>query len=135
VNFTHAGVPPALPDATALCLYRIAQEALRNVVRHSRGDRAAVELTGTAATIDLAVSDGGAGFDPASARHNGGLGLVSMRERLSLAGGVLTIDARPGAGNRIAARLPALLRRSGGCSASRSGGTTTIARPSPVGVL
>src|SRR4051794_12784411 len=73
VNFTHAGVPDAVPGATALCLYRVAQEALRNVVRHSGAGHAAVELAGTPAGLRLRVSDGGAGFDPASALRKGGL--------------------------------------------------------------
>jgi signal transduction histidine kinase len=107
VTFTHAGVPDALPATAALCLYRIAQEALRNVVRHSGSDHATVELTGATAAVRLVVRDGGAGFDPSSALRTGGLGLVGMRERVHLAGGVLTIDARPAGGTRVDALVPA----------------------------
>ena len=106
VTFTHIDLPDSIPDAMALCLYRIAQEALRNVVRHSGTNRAAVELTGTSVGIRLRVSDGGEGFDPGSARCLGGLGLVSMRERLHLVGGELMIASRPMHGTLIDARVP-----------------------------
>jgi signal transduction histidine kinase len=105
VTFTHSDVPEVIPEATALCLYRIAQEALRNVVRHAATDRAEVELGGTPGGIRLRVRDDGAGFDPAAAL-GGGLGLVSMRERLYLVGGDIAIDSRPGVGTRIDVRVP-----------------------------
>jgi signal transduction histidine kinase len=107
VNFTHSDVPEVIPEAVALCLYRIVQEALRNVVKHSGTDRAAVELRGTPDAIRLRVSDDGVGFDPASALRNGGLGLVSMRERLHLVGGRIAIDSRPAGGTRIDISVPA----------------------------
>jgi signal transduction histidine kinase len=110
VKFTHDDLPESIPEATALCLYRILQEALRNVVRHSGADHAVVELSGTSDEIHLRVSDGGGGFDPASVRRNGGLGLVSMRERLHLVGGEITIDSRPSGGTRIDVRVPAPAR-------------------------
>jgi PAS domain S-box-containing protein len=104
VKFTHFDVPEAVPGAAALCLYRIAQEALRNVVKHARTAHAAVELSGTPDGLRLRVTDDGRGFDPRSA--DGGLGLVSMRERLLTVGGTLAVDARPGGGTRIEARVP-----------------------------
>jgi signal transduction histidine kinase len=107
VDFTHTGVPRILPPAAALCLYRIAQEALRNVARHSGTDRAAVGLIGSPTGVRLVVADGGVGFDLATPRPNGGLGLISMRERVHLVGGELTIDARPAGGTRIDVRVPA----------------------------
>lgn len=106
VTFTHSDVPEVVAPAAALCLYRVAQEALRNVVRHSGTARAAVELAGAPDGLRLVVSDGGAGFDPAAIGVVG-LGLVSMRERVQMAGGDLTIHARPGVGVRVAARVPA----------------------------
>jgi PAS domain S-box-containing protein len=105
VSFAHFDVPERIPEATALCLYRIAQEALRNVIRHGDTDHAAVELGGSPDGICLRVSDEGVGFDPGAVK-NGGLGLVSMRERLSLAGGVISIDSRPAGGTRISVRIP-----------------------------
>lgn len=105
VEFAHRDVPEEIPEATALCLYRIAQEALRNVVKHGRTDGATVELAGTPGGLRLQVRDPGVGFDPA-APGNGGLGLVSMRERLSLVGGQMVIDTRPAGGTRIDVRVP-----------------------------
>jgi signal transduction histidine kinase len=106
LTFSHADVPGAVPAATALCVYRIAQEALRNVVKHSGAARAAVELCGTPGGLRLRVSDEGVGFDPGSARGAGGLGLVSMRERLYLVGGGITVTTRPGGGTRIEVLVP-----------------------------
>jgi signal transduction histidine kinase len=105
VKFTHSDVAGVIPEATALCLYRIVQEALRNVVKHGGTDQAVVELSGAPDGIRLRVSDDGVGFDPA--HGNGGLGLVSMRERLHLVGGVIVIDSRPHGGTRIDVRVPA----------------------------
>jgi signal transduction histidine kinase len=105
VKFTHFDVPEAIPDATALCLYRVVQEALRNVVKHGGTRHAAVELCGSAVAIRLRVADDGVGFDP-SVIHDG-LGLVSMRERLHLVGGAIAIDSRPSVGTRIDIRIPA----------------------------
>lgn len=104
VKFTHHGLPAVVPADTALCLYRIVQESLRNVTRHSGTRHAAVELSGAANEIRLRVADDGDGFDPATV--TGGLGLVGMRERLYLVGGRLAIDSRPGTGTRIEARVP-----------------------------
>jgi PAS domain S-box-containing protein len=104
VKFTHHGVPAAVPAPTALCLYRVAQEALRNVVKHAATGHAAVELSGSAAGLRLRVADDGAGFDPAAGRP--GLGLVSMRERLHLVGGRFAVDSRPGGGTRIDVFVP-----------------------------
>jgi PAS domain S-box-containing protein len=106
VKFTHYDVPAVIPEATALCLYRIVQEALRNVVKHGETDHATVELCGTPDGIRLRVGDEGAGFDPAT-HSNGGLGLVSMRERLHLVGGSIAIDSRPSGGTQIDVRVPA----------------------------
>jgi signal transduction histidine kinase len=106
VTFAHAAIPEAFPEATALCLYRIVQEALRNVVKHAGTERAAVELSAAPDGIRLRVSDEGTGFDPAAVNGNGGLGLVGMRERLHLVGGEIIIDSRPAGGTRIAIRVP-----------------------------
>jgi signal transduction histidine kinase len=104
VSFSPAGVPEVIAPAATLCLYWVAQEALRNAIRHSGTDGVAVELAGTPAEVRLVVSDSGAGFDPAA--RCGGLGLVSMSERVRSAGGRLMIDSRPGGGTRVEARVP-----------------------------
>jgi signal transduction histidine kinase len=106
IEFAPGSMPPAIPDDTVLCLYRIAQEALSNVVKHSKARHARVELSGGPTDVVLRVVDDGAGFDPDSAGDKDGLGLVSMRERLHLVGGAIAIDSRPGAGTRIEVRVP-----------------------------
>jgi signal transduction histidine kinase len=106
VKFTHYPDPGVVPPETALCLYRIAQEALRNVVKHSGSRHAAVELSGAAGVICLRVVDDGIGFDPEGSGDKDGLGLVSMRERLHLIGGEIAIDSRPSRGTRIDVRVP-----------------------------
>ncbi len=106
VRFAHHLGPGVVPPDAALCLYRIAQEALQNVVKHSGSRHASVELSGTAGEIRLRVTDDGVGFDPGSAAGNDGLGLISMRERLLLIGGEIAIDSRPSGGTRLDVRVP-----------------------------
>ena len=112
VKFTHSGLSEAVPAPTALCLYRIVQEALRNVVRHANTTHAVVELSSSPAGLRLRVSDDGVGFDPDAGRA--GLGLVSMRERLYLVGGRLEIDTRPGGGTRLDVVVPPDTSANGG---------------------
>jgi PAS domain S-box-containing protein len=106
IEFAERDVPRTVPDDTALCLYRIAQEALHNVVKHSGGTAAQVELACAAGQLRLVVSDDGSGFDPQSQRTVGSIGLVSMSERARFVGGRLTIDSRPGVGTRVEACVP-----------------------------
>lgn len=106
IEFTHHEVPEAVPEDAALCLYRIVQEALRNAIRHSGTPRARVALTGSAGAIRLQIVDDGIGFDPTAADGKGGLGLVSMRERLHHVSGEIVIDSRPSGGTRIDVRIP-----------------------------
>ncbi len=106
IEFTAGASPGPVSDDAALCLYRIVQEALRNIIKHSGARRATVELNGGKDAVDLHIVDDGAGFDARLADGKGGLGLVSMRERLRLVGGTIAIDSRPGAGTRIDVRVP-----------------------------
>ena len=106
VEFNHEGVPGTIPHEAALCLYRIAQEALRNVVKHSDAAQARVTLTGGEGSLRLEIRDAGRGFDPVDVAGRGGLGLVSMQERLRLVGGQLKIDSRRGSGTGVVARVP-----------------------------
>ncbi len=92
---------------SALCLFRVAQEALNNVVRHSRGRVARVALQPMDRGVLLAIRDDGVGFDPASPGTRGTLGLASMRERLRLVNGTLDIESAPGNGTAIIAWVPA----------------------------
>jgi PAS domain S-box-containing protein len=106
IEFSHHDVPDVIPEDTALCLYRIVQEALRNTIKHSGARHATVELSGSGETICLRIDDDGTGFDAGSADGHGGLGLISMRERLHLVGGAITIDSRPSGGTRIDVQVP-----------------------------
>jgi PAS domain S-box-containing protein len=106
IEFVHHDVPAEIPKDVALCLFRIIQEALRNVVKHSGAAEAKVELSGHGHQIDLCISDQGEGFDAESAARQGGLGLISMRERLWLVGGHLSVESEPSHGTRIRVRVP-----------------------------
>jgi signal transduction histidine kinase len=91
--FSAAETARDFPKGVALCLYRVVQEALHNVAKHSGAGRASVTLIGAGRGLMLTVEDQGRGFDPAAAGKRG-LGLVRMKERIAAAGGVLTISAR-----------------------------------------
>jgi two-component system sensor histidine kinase UhpB len=106
IAFAHHAVPEAICAETALCLYRIVQEALRNVIKHSDARHAAVELRGSADAICLRVADDGVGFDPRLVGGKGELGLVSMRERLRLVNGEIAIALQPAGGTQINVRVP-----------------------------
>jgi PAS domain S-box-containing protein len=106
IEFVHHGVPRSLPDDVALCLYRIVQEALRNVIKHSGAESARIEITGTADGLELQISDNGMGFDPESARTRRGLGLLSIRERLRLVSGTISFERVEPNGTRIEVRVP-----------------------------
>jgi PAS domain S-box-containing protein len=100
----HAEELPAIfPLDLQLCFFRVAQEALNNVVKHSRSAEAFVELTHSDGVIALKVKDLGVGFDPSA--YCEGIGLSSMSERLRMFGGDLIVDSRPGAGTTIIATL------------------------------
>lgn len=105
VLFVNGGIPEQIPKDVTLCLFRIVQEALLNVLKHSGAANAKVELFGHDDQIDLCISDSGAGFRPESAKGEAGLGLVSMRERLRLVRGHLSIESRPSHGTRIHVRV------------------------------
>lgn len=93
-------------DEASLCLFRVAQEAIRNVQKHSGCGRALVELDEVAGSLRLRISDTGAGFDLASPEASQGLGLLSMEERLRSMGGDLFVHSRPGGGTCIEACIP-----------------------------
>jgi signal transduction histidine kinase len=106
VDFTHENIPRYLPPDIALCLFRVAQEGLRNVKRHSGSSRAEVRLDGTEQAILLSISDKGRGFDSRTSPARGGLGIRSMRERLRLLGGRFEIRSQPGEGTVIYVSVP-----------------------------
>lgn len=96
----------AMPPDVALCLYRVAQEALRNLEKHSGVREARLGLDVYSNAFELIVSDEGRGFEPARTRQMGGLGLTSMRERVILVGGELHVESAPGKGTVVRARVP-----------------------------
>jgi PAS domain S-box-containing protein len=106
IKFVHHGISEQIPKDVTLCLYRITQEALRNVVKHSGAAQAEVELMGHDDRIELCISDSGVGFSPESAKRTPGLGLISMQERLRLVGGQLSVQSEPSRGTRIRVRIP-----------------------------
>jgi PAS domain S-box-containing protein len=106
IDFSSSGIERSLPKEISLCLFRVLQESLQNAVKHSGVRHFSVELHETAREIQLTVSDLGAGFDPKDAINRGGLGLISMRERLQLVSGELSIKSHPGRGTTLFVRVP-----------------------------
>ncbi len=106
VDFVHENVPRGVPADAALCMFRITQEALRNIKRHSGVNRAEIRLEQLDGRLHLSVSDRGRGFDSNEPPDERGIGIHSMEERLRLLGGKLEIQSRPMEGTRIDAWLP-----------------------------
>jgi signal transduction histidine kinase len=106
VHFRHENIPKDLPKDLALCMYRVAQESLQNVVKHSKSPRAEVSLAADGQSIRMWVIDFGVGLDVRTASAHGGIGLASMRERLHAVGGEIDIISKPDHGTRIEARAP-----------------------------
>ena len=98
-------IPRDLPVEMSLCLYRVAQEALQNATKHSGSRHVEVSLKGTGNEIILTVRDFGTGFDLHDAVKGRGLGLISMKERLNLVGGNLSIESQPLLGTAIHAHV------------------------------
>jgi len=95
-----------IPFQTSICLYRVAVEGLRNVARHSGAGSAAVSLKSGREGFELQVSDSGKGFDVETFRQGGGLGLISVEERLRLLQGSCEIRSDPERGTTLVARVP-----------------------------
>jgi signal transduction histidine kinase len=106
VDFSHKDVPGSIPFDVALCLFRIVQEGLRNVKKHSYCFRAQVTLENAHSAVHLRVSDQGAGFNQNDRSRHTGLGIRSMEERLRLVGGRFEIHTRPREGTQIDAWVP-----------------------------
>ena len=125
VTFTAGEVPSTIAERIALSVCRVAQEALRNAVKHSGAQTIEVSLTSAAAELTLRVSDSGEGFDPLSAPA-GGIGLLTMRERVEMNGGRIVIDTSS-RGTTIVATLPIVLSTAAG---SRHEMRSPVDRPS-----
>jgi len=105
-SFYDENVPRSLPHSVELCLFRIVQEGLNNVVKHSGAREAQVALRAKGEVIQLTIADFGHGFDERNVKVTSGLGLASMRERLRLIHGEFDIRSEPGQGTTIIARVP-----------------------------
>jgi signal transduction histidine kinase len=104
VSYERLGDPARVDDRTAIHVYRVLQEALANVARHSGATQAAVRLRSRGRSIELEIEDRGSGFNPNGSRR--GLGLVAMRERAALLGGTLVVEGVPEGGTRVRLIVP-----------------------------
>ena len=105
ISFCHHDVPAEIDQNVALSLFRVAQEALANAVKHSDAGHVWIDLTGAPSSVALTIADDGKGFDVDDVA-NAGLGLVSMKERVEAVGGILEIHATPGVGTRLSVIVP-----------------------------
>jgi signal transduction histidine kinase len=104
VSYERIGEPVRVDDQTAIHVYRVLQEALANVARHSGAKQAAVRLRSRGRSIELEIEDRGSGFSPNASRR--GLGLVAMRERAALLGGTVTVEGGLDGGTRVRLIVP-----------------------------
>ncbi len=112
VAFTAENPPASLASEISLCLYRVAQEALRNVLKHAGAASAGLRIKGRADSILLRVEDDGAGFELDAGRKKGGLGLISMEERCRLVNGKLAVHSTRGTGTIVEVTVPIKLDKS-----------------------
>jgi PAS domain S-box-containing protein len=101
IDFVQAEIPRELNKQTALAIYRIVQEALQNIGKHSAATHVRVELTRLKEAVRLSITDNGRGFDIESVKAHAGLGLLGIRERAHLARGKVTVQSEPGKGTQI----------------------------------
>jgi PAS domain S-box-containing protein len=106
IEFAHRELPEEISPHVELCFFRIVQESLNNIVKHSGAKQAHVEFVGTASYIRLRIVDSGVGFDPSAKAARAGLGLASMRERLRPLGGNMALRSRPMEGTEIVVEVP-----------------------------
>ena len=98
-------ISASVDAAVSLALFRVLQEALHNIVKHSSCTRVAVSLAASGSNLLLTIEDNGKGFDVENMQKSGGVGLISMRERMHLAGGALEIASIPGHGTTLHVRV------------------------------
>lgn len=106
VDLDCEGIPPTVPQEISTCLFRVMQEGLQNALKHSGVRFFEVKLHGSPSEIQLTIRDSGVGFDPKSATETQGLGLISMRERIKLVNGTISITSRPQSGTELSVRVP-----------------------------
>ena len=106
IDFNCENIPKRLSQEISLCLFRVMQEALQNAIKHSGSRHFDVSLRGGLNEIQLTVRDSGIGFDPEKSMNGRGLGLTSMKERLKLVDGKLSVKSQPLVGSTVDARVP-----------------------------
>lgn len=106
VRFASRKVPAQIPPEVVTTLYRIVQEALRNVAKHAGKTSVTIALTGSPHQLSLSIRDQGIGFDMPAAQDKGGLGLISMQERARLVHGSFALETLPGRGVAITVQVP-----------------------------
>jgi len=106
VRFSSRDVPALIPSTISGALYRITQEALRNIAKHAGKTQVKVSLTVFGCELRLQIRDHGNGFEPGAVRGQGGMGILNMEERTRLIGGKFTLDAKPGDGVSITVHVP-----------------------------
>jgi signal transduction histidine kinase len=106
LRVNETDIPAKLPHDVALCLFRIAQEALRNASRHAKANRVQVSLSRVGQGLKLTIADDGIGFDPGEPRKGTSLGLASMRQRATSVRGRFEVKANPHGGTTISAWVP-----------------------------
>ena len=106
IDFHDENIPSMLPNDVSLCLYRVAQESLHNVVKHSGASNVTVDLAYADGEVRLSIADNGSGFDVTEQEKREGIGLISMKERLRVVDGGVTIDSTVGAGTKVVVTVP-----------------------------
>ncbi len=126
VDLDATGLHSRLPQPVEAAAYRIIQESLTNLARHAQARRCRIALVHDGSMLTVTVEDDGVGMQTAEAEHGGasrGLGLISMRERVTQLGGSLSLISRPGQGTRVIARMPAV---AADADARSAGPATTV---------
>lgn len=112
IDFAHRSLSSQLPSDVALCLFRVVEESLANVAKHSGAGATRIDVGDRADGIHLSIEDDGVGFQAEVLDRKAGLGFVSMRERLRLVGGTIRVDSVPSRGTRIDVWVPRAERTS-----------------------
>jgi signal transduction histidine kinase len=105
IDFQSGDIPSELSEDISICLFRVLQEAVHNATKHSGSRHFQVALTNRLNQIELTIRDSGIGFDPETAFHKEGLGLISMKERMKLVNGELCIESGLQRGTTVYARV------------------------------
>ena len=110
IKFSQSNLPSTIPSEVDLCVFRVAQEAVDNIVKHSGARTASLSIEGRDGHIRLAVSDSGSGFEMKPEVLRSGMGFLSMTERLRILDGDISISSEPSGGTQIVAHVPIPLK-------------------------